>query len=189
MDFGTKNTNAIVEFKSFAFPEDGARATPGAADVSGDGARSIGAPPDIAKSRQTADTLPTSLLANWGRIAQANISVRMYNDLMRVATRPPGWRGPGSLALRPSSLKNFLEFWSAVRDGASEPQLSLAPDGSIHAEWYKSARQRLDARFLDQKVIFGLFANKSILEGIEPRELLVTILKAHHAKPMTWSAR
>jgi hypothetical protein len=113
----------------------------------------------------------------------------MYRDLVRIGMQPPGWRGPGSLGLRPASLRNFLEFWSAIRGGAVEPELALAPDGSLHAEWFKSPRQRLDVRFLDRNLVFGLFTNNNVLEGTEHHNTVALILKAHQAKPLSWSAR
>ena len=134
----------------------------------------------------SANSLPDSILSSWSRIANANMSVRMYNDLVRVATRPAGWRGPGSLALRPASLRNFLDFWSIVRSSAKEPELALAPDGTLHAEWFKSDRRRLDARFLDQKVVFGLFSGNGVLEGAEPRDTVAAILATHRSAPLRW---
>jgi hypothetical protein len=182
------NTN-VTAYQAIEFPDEGTRATGGVANVH-EGERRRPAPTDIAESKRSepVNTLPEVIQASWSRIAHANMSVHMFSALVRIATQPPGWRGPGSLALRSASLKNFLEFWSAVRDNASEPELGLAPDGSLHAEWFRSARQRLDVRFLDQKVIFGLFAGNSILEGAEPRDTAAQILNAHHAKPLSWSA-
>jgi hypothetical protein len=137
----------------------------------------------------TSDSVPKSILALWSRIAQANISVRMYGDLVKVANQPPGWRGERSLALSEASLKSFLDFWTAVRGAAVEPELSLAPDGSLLAEWFKSPRQRLDVRFLENKVLFGLFANNSILEGAEHLSVVAQILGTHPASPLKWGAR
>lgn len=131
--------------------------------------------------------LPEAVSASWTRIAQADISVRLYSRLVRLASQPDGWRGPGSLSLRPSSLKRFLEFWTMVRNEAREPELALAPDGSLHAEWFKSHRQRLDVRFAEPKVIFGLFAGNSILEGADNLKTVAQILMQHHAKPLAWS--
>lgn len=137
----------------------------------------------------TTGALPEIISANWGDIVNAGISLRMYGDLIRMAAVPSGWRGPGSLALRPISLRNFIAFWSAIRDVAKEPELTLAPDGSLHAEWFKSPRQRLDVRFSDQNVFFGLLNHNSILEGAEHPNTVAEILKLHHAKPLTWRAQ
>ena len=135
------------------------------------------------------NSLPESIWTSWGRIAQANMSVRMYGDLVRIANAQDGWRGSGSLALRAGSIKNFLEFWSLVRDEAAEPELTLAPDGSLYAEWFESQRKCLDVRFAEQNVFFGLFANNNIVEGVDHLTTVAQILKLHRAKPLTWSAR
>jgi len=135
------------------------------------------------------DSLPESILANWSRIAQANLTVGMYANLVQVALRPPGWRGPGSLSLRTDSVKDFLEFWGSVRANAAEPELALAPDGSLHAEWFKSQRQRLDLRFSNKRVFFGLLNKNNILEGADDKDTVGNILRTHHASPLTWSAR
>jgi hypothetical protein len=135
------------------------------------------------------DSLPDSILTNWSRIAQANMTVGMYADLIRVAFRPAGWRGPGSLSLQTDSVKNSLDFWSLVRANAAEPELVLAPDGSLHAEWFKSQRQRLDVRFSNKKVFFGLLNKNSILEGADDKDTVGNILRSHHANPLMWSAK
>jgi hypothetical protein len=174
----------ITDLNSIPFPEERTRAIDVVDDVASKSQR-----PSTLAQQPAADSLPESLLTSWSRIAQANISVRMYRDLVRIGMQPPGWRGPGSLGLRPASLRNFLEFWSAVRGSAVEPELALAPDGSLHAEWFKSPRQRLDVRFLDRNLVFGLFTNNNVLEGAEKHNTVALILKAHQAKPLSWSAR
>jgi hypothetical protein len=187
MDFGTN----ITKFKSIPFPDEGTRATGSVPDVRDEIAPTRPGSRVISEDQPPApaNSLPQSILSSWSRIAQANMSVRMYGDLVRIAAQQPGWRGLGSRGLRPASLRNFLEFWSAIRDGAAEPELALAPDGTLHAEWFKSQRQRLDVRFLDHQVLFGLFANNTILEGAEHRDTVAQILNAHHAKPLSWSSR
>ena len=57
-----------------------------------------------------------------------------------------------------------LDFWQLVRGPAAEPALTLAPDGSLLAEWFKNANQRLDIRFSARAVIFGLITPKNVLE-------------------------
>jgi hypothetical protein len=183
MDFST----TLTKVKPIPFPEEGAQAISAVDNVRDrkPTQTEVSETPPI----PSANSLPDSILSSWTRIARAGMSVGMYDDLVRIAARPPGWGGPSSLGLRPASLRNFLEFWSSVRDAASEPELTLAPDGTLHAEWFKSARQHLDVRFLEQRVIFGLFANNSILEGAEHRDMVAQVLKAHRAKPLSWSAR
>lgn len=139
--------------------------------------------------RSSTGALPDTISESWGDIVNAGMSVGMYGDLVRMATAPSGWRGPGSLALRPISLKNFIAFWLAIRDVAKEPELTLAPDGSLHAEWFKSTRQRLDVRFADKNVIFGVLNQGNIVEGAEQPNTVAEFLRLHHAKPLSWSAR
>jgi hypothetical protein len=139
--------------------------------------------------RSTTGALPNTISETWGDIVNAGMSVGMYGDLVRMATVPSGWRGPGSLALRSISLKNFIAFWLAIRDIAKEPELTLAPDGTLHAEWFKSVRQRLDVRFADKNVIFGLLNQDKIVEGAEQPNTVAEFLKLHPAKPLSWSAQ
>ncbi len=175
------------ELRSIAFPDEGAKAsptTPDAAEPPAGRANLVNKQAPV-----LADALPSTLLSMWTRIARANMSVRLYNDLVRVAGQPDAWRGRGTVALRSSSLKNFLDFWSLVRDVATEPEVTLAPDGSLHAEWYKGPRQRLDVRFGEHKVVFGLLTPNSILEGAENQEMVALILKSHKAQPLKWDVR
>jgi hypothetical protein len=208
MDFGTN----ISDLVSVAFPEEGTRAALAVPNVHDRNAREAQArliatrmperqrvehsiiearlsnvPGTTAKIE--ANSVPDSLLTFWTRIARSDMSIRMFGELVRIAAQPAGWRGRGSRGLRAASLRSFLDFWSAVRDDASEPELSLVPDGSLLAEWFKSERQRLDVRFVDHSVLFGLFANNRVLEGAEKRETVAQILKSHQLKPLTWSAR
>lgn len=180
MDFGT----TITDLKSIPFSEERTRTT----NVVDEVASTAIQKPSNPIEPLSADSLPETILTSWSRIAHANMSVRMYRDLVRIGMQPQGWRA-GSLALRPASLKNFLEFWLAARDSAVEPELTLAPDGSLHAEWFKSPRQRLDIRFLDHGAVFGLFTNNDVLEGAQRSNYVASILKTHQAKPLTWSAR
>jgi hypothetical protein len=184
MDANTR----IIQFKILPFRDDDSGGTGTVPDVRDERAlpRALQKADD---QKGSSNTLPEAILRSWSRIARANMSVRMYGDLVRIANQPPGWRGPGSLRLRPASLKNFLEFWSIVRNDAAEPELALAPDGTLHAEWFKSQRQRLDVRFLEHKVVFGLIASNSILEGAEQQNTVAQILKSHHAQPLSWSGR
>ncbi len=129
---------------------------------------------------------PRTIVDTWGAITKARMSAGMYAKLVRLASSPPEWRGPQTQPLRASSLAQFLQFWSLIGTNAAEPELALAPDGSIHAEWFKSPRQRLDVRFAENNVRFGMFANQKILEGAESLVTVANILKSHDAKPLTW---
>src|SRR4051812_23089516 len=83
--------------------------------------RTLSLPPQKADEQgSSSTTLPETILRTWSRIGRANMTVRMYSDLVRIATETLGSRGPRPVRLRPTSLKNFLEFWSRVRDDAAE---------------------------------------------------------------------
>jgi hypothetical protein len=114
------------------------------------------------------------------------MSVQMYSNLVRLASAPDHWAGPNSKSLDAASIARFLDFWLLVRDDANEPSLTLAPDGSLIAEWFKSVRQRLDMRFSNRAVVFGLISPKNILEGAESAETVASILKLHPQKPLAW---
>ena len=139
-------------------------------------------PPQIVRT----EAAPRTIVAAWGAIMQARMSSEMFGKLVRLASVAPGWRGPGAQSMKVSSLNQFLQFWSLIRNDTVEPELALAPDGSIHAEWFKSARQRLDIRFADANVRFGMFTNNNVLEGADKLATVAQILKDHHAKPLTW---
>jgi hypothetical protein len=132
------------------------------------------------------DAIPTSITGSWGAIARAHMSVKMYANLVKLARAPDGWAGARSRALSAAAILRFLDFWLLVRDEASEPLLTLAPDGSLVAEWFKSVRQRLDVRYSPHGVIFGLITPKNILEGAESAKTVATILKLHPQKPLSW---
>jgi hypothetical protein len=180
MDFNTHDPFTVE------FAESGTRTTPVSATVRE--ARAV--PGQSSPSPRIVGTsaAPKSIVDTWGAITRAGMTAEMYAKLVRLASLPPGWRGPGARALRASSLAQFLHFWSLVRPNATEPELALAPDGSVHAEWFKSPRQRLDVRFAENNVRFGMFVNHNILEGADKLVTVANILKSHHAKPLTWRA-
>jgi hypothetical protein len=110
----------------------------------------------------------------------------MYGRLVKLASASDGWAGPNSKALNAAAISRFLNFWQLVKTESAEPSLTLAPDGSLMAEWFKSERQRLDVRYSLRGVIFGLVSPKNILEGAESAETVATILKLHPQKPLSW---
>ena len=132
------------------------------------------------------DAIPSAVTGAWGAIARANMSTRMFGQIVRLSNAPDGWAGVNSKALSAAAILRFLDFWQLVRDQASEPSLTLAPDGSLVAEWFKSTKQRLDVRFSLRGAIFGLITPKNILEGVESAETAATILKVHPQRPLSW---
>lgn len=186
MDFGTTVSDRnITRADTDTRDSDGSRKPTGGQATNS--ANTVGNEIRTSDEPTSTNALPESIWQSWGKIAQANMSVRLYGDLVRLAAAHDGWRGSGSLGLRPNSLKSFLEFWSRVRDGAAEPELSLAPDGSLHAEWFDSPRKRLDVRFAEQNTYFGLFQNNNVVEGADHLNTVAEILKLHPARPLTWS--
>jgi len=141
-----------------------------------------------AEPPSTTSSVPTSIASSWSEIAQADLTVQLYDRLLQIAAAPAGWRGPGSKPLKAESLQSFLTFWLEVRSDAAEPELALAPDGTLHAEWYHSHRKRLDIRFGGSQLVFGLFANNLIHEGTERANTLASLLKSHPSKPLRWHA-
>jgi hypothetical protein len=135
------------------------------------------------------DALPAALAANWSKLRTSGLSPKFYSRLMRLASdrfssAPP----PKQEKARSSSLSDFLDFWSVIRMDAVEPDLSLSNDGSIVVEWFKSNDQRLDIKFGETGVLFGLFNKGNVLEGSETKELVASILMNHSARPFQWRA-
>jgi hypothetical protein len=138
------------------------------------------------QSRSDSEALPSSIAAVWGEITQADVSTALFDRLVRLATAKDGWRGAGTLSLRASSVSDFLKFWNLIKTYAVEPDIALAPDGSLHAEWFKSAKEHLDARFVGGKIVFGLIANKTVLEGADNFAVVAALLLQHPIKPLQW---
>jgi hypothetical protein len=143
----------------------------------------------LAEGESVTNALPEIIWANWGLLSRMNVRGRMFGDLVRLASAPDGWNGAGSRSLRPESLKAFLMFWSSIHDHAAEPELTLAPDGSVHAEWFESPRKRLDVRFGSHGAFFGLFVNNRIVEGVDSTRTVAQLLSLHPSKPLSRSAR
>jgi hypothetical protein len=136
---------------------------------------------------EAANALPISMRDNWSRIALSKLSLQSYSKLIRMAQRPDGWRGLGSLGLQTYALRYFLEFWQVARPDAFEPSITLTAAGGIEAEWYKNSRRYLTVRFGTKPVAaYGLFDRNHVHEGMDVTATLVTFLKAHPAQPLKW---
>jgi hypothetical protein len=144
---------------------------------------------DIPPGESVTNSLPEVIWTNWGPLSRMGVRGQMFRDLVRLASAPDGWNGAGSRSLRPESLKAFFAFWSSIRNHAAEPELALASDGSIHAEWFESPRKRLDVRFGSLGVFFGVFVNNRVVEGVDSTKTVAQLLSLHPAKPLSWSAR
>jgi hypothetical protein len=131
-------------------------------------------------------SMPDAISANWGNILRARLSENFKARLTRIAGR----REPGLPPLASRSLAEFLEFWLLVRPVAVEPEVSVAPDGNLMAEWFRSTRYHLDLRFVPGRVIFGLISGANVSEGSESLTNLPNVanyLKIHSSQPLKWS--
>jgi hypothetical protein len=87
---------------------------------------------------------------------------------------------------RPPSTPASLNE-TAKTSSASPPRVHARRGG--HFAGYRGRMRRGRWRQATEASIFGLFANNTILEGAEHRDTVAQILKAHHAKPLSWSSR
>jgi hypothetical protein len=126
--------------------------------------------------------LPSAIASNVGKFARAGVTERMYDNLIRIAFAARGRSGE----LTATSVRDFVEFWSYISDVSVEPEFALSPRGALSAEWFRSQRHRLDLQFIGPKVIFGLIAPNSILEGAESPATVAAILKNHPSRPLSW---
>jgi len=136
----------------------------------------------------TTNALPRAIEENWVKLKQSGLSSKFYSRLLRLALDRfnPAITTSSKEKIRASSLSDFLEFWARIKTDAVEPELSVSKDGSIFVEWFKSNNQRLDIKFAEGAVIFGLFNQGKILEGAETKEQAAQILQDHHARPFRW---
>jgi len=141
------------------------------------------------KSVAEVTSLPTVIADNWTRLGKAGLSVSLYSRLLKLAAPRNEHVLPRKAALRKTSLKDFLEFWMQIRQDAVEPELTLAPDGCLYAEWYRSPHRRLDVKFSDRVTHFGVIDGRRILEGAETLSSVASILRHHHSKPLKWQLR
>jgi hypothetical protein len=137
----------------------------------------------------SSNAIQSTISDNWGVISSSGMSVALFDRLVRLSGSRDGWHGPGSLSLSGKSLRAFLAFWSLIRSYAVEPEMALAPDGTLNAVWYRGMKQQLDTRFVDGNVVFGLFSGNSILEGTDKTAIVADLLLSHPAKPLTWSPK
>ena len=144
----------------------------------------IGIIPAGARS-DTTSVLPKAIADNWGKVLRAHVSEAMQSRLIRIASAR---RGPNAKALTTQSLGDFLDFWNQVKIDAVEPEITVAPDGTLCAEWFRSPQQKLDVRFALGRAVFGLFSRRGILEGSESLGNVALYLRNHSARPLQWSA-
>jgi len=133
------------------------------------------------------EALPAAIHANWYAILVADVSVEIYNQVVRIARLEAGWAGPYSQALNSQSLRHFLRFWENVSEIAVDPELVMTTRGHLHAEWHKNRKRHLDIEFCDDgKVFYGLFDGTSIHEGIDRVGEVVAFLRGRRNNPLDW---
>jgi hypothetical protein len=135
----------------------------------------------------TANAMPQVIVSNWSRLFSANLTSNLYSRIMQIARRRDGWRGEGSKGLTQEALSAWLDFWIAINDDASKPDLALTARGSLQAEWFRSTRRHLDLEFVSkERIFFGLFDGRAAYEGVDKIKTLVPWLSDHHAHPLRW---
>lgn len=136
----------------------------------------------------TTDALPDALSANWSKLTAANLTKSFRSRLLTLASDRLGTSPSEIRGLRPKSLSDFLDFWDDVKEHAVEPEITVSRDGSLVAEWFKSEKERLDIKFADRALLFGLLDKGAILEGAQGIDLVSKILLDHDSKPLKWRA-
>lgn len=123
------------------------------------------------------DAVPQSMQENWPQLSASKLLPKTYARILRLAQDATAT--PGSAGLRPESLRAFLAFWSAVRDVAPAPEITLARNGSLVAVWHRDSRRHIDVIFKpDGMVLYGIFIGRIVNEGRDTVEGLARILTA-----------
>lgn len=117
----------------------------------------------VGTGRKSPHAVPKALEDNWVLLARSNFSRKTYSGILRLAQEA---ESPGRAVLGPGSLRTFLLFWDMVRSLAPEPEVTLARNGNLVAEWHTSWNRHLDVEFKeDGMVLYGLFAGRIVNEG------------------------
>lgn len=89
--------------------------------------------------------------------------------------------------LQTSVFGDFLLFLELSQEPNVDPEMFLAPNGMLVAEWYRSSRSHLDIEFAGgNKCFFGIFSPGQILEGSGSVSELARILSGHSSHPLKW---
>lgn len=137
-------------------------------------------------SRFDTSLTPEAILGNWELLARSGLSEVSYHRVYSLAELKEGWRGSGSQPLSAESLKGFLEFWDLVKDGATEPEYTLLPNGALQVEWYKSDDSFLEIEFGSEAVFFGLFDGDHVIEGKDSLINLAGTFRDRESHPLQW---
>ncbi len=118
---------------------------------------------DVGSGRELPSAVPDAVENNWVLLAKSKLSRKTYGRILRLAQEA---ESPGRAALRPGSLRTFLSFWDTVSVLASEPEVTLARNGNLVAEWHRRWNCHLDVEFKeDGMILYGLFTGRIVNEG------------------------
>ena len=145
----------------------------------------------IRSDKELPDTAgqPT-LLKNWYALAQSDISPRNFGRLQNAATQFEGTDGLTASQTLSSTVKLFLTFWAAAKQGNREPELYVAANGRLQAVWSHTNGWFLVIEFGgDDKVFWAMYQDADIVEGEKPSATIAELaetLKALPSKPLRW---
>lgn len=124
----------------------------------------------VGGGRGLPSAVPDAVENNWVLLARSKLSGKTYGRMLRLAQEAAS---PGRTALRPGSLRTFLLFWDTVSVLAPEPEVTLARNGNLVAEWHKRWNRHLDVEFKeDGMVLYGLFTGRIVSEGRDSADAL-----------------
>ena len=124
----------------------------------------------VGGGREPLRAVPDAVENNWALLAKSRLSGKTYGRILRLAEEA---ESPGRAALRPGSLRTFLSFWDKVSVLAPEPEVTLARNGNLVAEWHRRWNRHLDVEFKeDGMVLYGLFTGKIVSEGRDTADAL-----------------
>ncbi len=124
----------------------------------------------VGGGRELPSAVPDAVENNWVLLAKSKLSRKTYGRILGLAQEAAS---PGRAALRPGSLRTFLSFWDAVSVLAPEPEVTLARNGNLVAEWHKRWNRHLDVELKeDGMVLYGLFTGKIVNEGRDTADAL-----------------
>ena len=124
----------------------------------------------VGRGRELPSAVPDAVEKNWVLLAKSKLSRKTYGRMLRLAQEAAS---PGQAALRPGSLHTFLSFWDKVRVFAPEPEVTLARNGNLVAEWHERWNRHLDVEFKeDGMVLYGLFIGRIVNEGRDAADAL-----------------
>ena len=131
-----------------------------------------------------------SLLKSWFALSQSDISPRNFTRLQNAAIQFEGTAGVAASQTLYGAIRQFLTFWTAVKQGNQEPELYVANNGRLQAVWSHQNGWFLVIEFSgDDKVFWGMYQDEDILEGEKSSATITELaetLKALPSKPLRW---